>query len=747
MENAIMETRLNKQGKLCGEIIFEDKKSLPIPGWLIKDISSEQKGKECQVQREKGQPVKVIIDGKEYKRSAPQQSQGASRHAGRRPDSRGRRQAGQAFATPPGRQGQHEATSTGREAVAPYNFVPINEKIVYVDEEPYPMDRYSIDENPPRLSGEIVLNIETLTPFFIRGTIKTEDLSREDEIIDHDFFAPGGRLRIPGSSLRGMIRNLVEIAGYGKFENFDGDRRLYYRFIAEPPPLGDEYRGRILNAAANHFPKIKAGFLIKSKTKPGTYEIKPSRKIAKSQFYRVNYNRNSGSLDCNAEIRLHIRKDDNYCYQQVYFAPVPPTDNSHKNGRLTLRYPLVSQVYPEKPATASTKLYKGYLVYSGRMPNKRMQWIINEPSNNTSAKVIPPKVVEDYNNDESRKSINLLSLADKRPQGVPCFYLTNANNEIVSFGHTGMFRLAYDKSIAEHLPPCFKKKIKKYDLIESIFGEKGKFVSRVFFEDAELITDDKDPYLVDDYKHPKILSTPRPTTVQHYLKQGIGTEHSVVNRNNLASWNSDKHIRGYKLYWHRDINSQNESDLHSWVARADQVLKYPKQYEYKIKPLKNGVIFKGAIRFENLLNHELGALLFVLDLPEKCCHKLGLAKPLGFGSIRIKPELFLVNRTDRYKKLFNQNQWYPAEEQGDLNSFKKTFANYILGKLGITKDKDEADALWQEKRMVELKRLLTWYPGDQNWLNTTRYMDISGQGLIFRDRPVLPEPSQVRGNQ
>lgn len=57
-----------------------------------------------------------------------------------------------------------------------------------------------------------------------------------------------------------------------------------------------------------------------------------------------------------------------------------------------------------------------------------------------------------------------------------------------------------------------------------------------------------------------------------------------------------------------------------------------------VKPLLPGSTFRFSIRFENLTDVELGALLKAITLentPESAthCHRLGRAKPLGFGSV------------------------------------------------------------------------------------------------------------------
>jgi len=330
--------------------------------------------------------------------------------------------------------------------------------------------------------------------------------------------------------------------------------------------------------------------------------------------------------------------------------------------------------------------------------------------------------------------------------------LSDAAGNVISFGHTGMFRLAYDKKIAEHLPGTIINTGERYDLAESIFGVESKFASRLFVEDAMIAPGQQDPFLHSEHKHPKILSTPKPTTVQHYLMQGEDDNiHAVVSRGSLKSWNSNKYLRGFKLYWHRNINGLADTSLHSWVALPDQVERYKTQYEYRIKPLKQGVKFNGCLRFENLAAYELGALLFVLALPDNCYHKLGLAKPLGFGSVKIEPELVLTLRAERYKKLFSKdNAWYLAEEKGDIEYFKQVFAKNALEQLEPNIEQEDTKAvarLWNQGRLKELKQLLSWCPENTSWLEKTKYMNIDGPpGLRFRERPVLPLPSQVRGN-
>lgn len=99
-------------------------------------------------------------------------------------------------------------------AEAPYNFVQLNKSIVEVENSP-DMDCYY----PDRHSGHIDCTLETLTPLYVRDTLTKDEMKSGIEAKDNcDFFSPGNRIRIPGSSLRGIIRTLVEIATWSKFQ-------------------------------------------------------------------------------------------------------------------------------------------------------------------------------------------------------------------------------------------------------------------------------------------------------------------------------------------------------------------------------------------------------------------------------------------------------------------------------------------------------------------------------------------------
>src|SRR3990172_2425245 len=275
-----------------------------------------------------------------------------------------------------------------------------------------------------------------------------------------------------------------------------------------------------------------------------------------------------------------------------------------------------------------------------------------------------------------------------------------------------MFRLAYEKTIGEHIPADLKND-SKTDLAEAIFGtvvkkkEARTIAGRVFFEDAFLTEGQQDFQMGE--KTPKILAAPKPTTFQHYLVQ------TKDDNKQLNHYNSNSAIRGYKLYWHKsgdkcEQTNQNEIDSH------------PKQYT-KIKPVKPETRFSGRIRFENLSEVELGALLFSLELPEGCYHKLGMGKPLGLGSVKIIPKLCLSDRNKRYTDLFAE--WSNDVSESDrIQEFKMAFEQHVLGKIS-----EQHNSLWNTARLKELKLMLDYEIGKSlESQGEIRYMEIQDKG-------------------
>ncbi|EMT38860.1 TIGR03986 family CRISPR-associated RAMP protein [Thermoanaerobacter brockii subsp. lactiethylicus] len=664
MEKAKISLQKTKKG-YDHILTFDDGKKIKAQGF---NLPQNVDGKECDVERIKGVIEKIVIDGIEY--NEPNIQKNLNDQNKEKTENHQKN------------YGTQQKTQSRIPARAPYNFIPLNECVVKAQDIPE-FNKYHKD----RFSGYIDLVITTKTPIYIRRDIEESEF----------FSIKNGLPIIPGSSLRGMVRTLVEIVSFGKFGFFDKERRLYYRDIA-----GKNSTLKNLYFSKNKFKS--AGFL---KYESGTYKIVSSK--------------------CD-------------------------------------RFNDISKVFEIQG------INNDYKIWSGMIQGKKKNWIIKEPDNLSASFELSDKDIKDYQNDENRnipEYYNLIKMArDKKfklpnglkidlPNGAPVFFVKYKDKEgkdRVAFGHTGFFRLPYELTIGDHVPDNLKSN-DTIDFAEAIFGKESKWASRVFFEDAVLEKEQNDIFI--EETSPKILSSPKPTAFQLYLEQ---PKEENTKLEELKHWdNEDALIRGYKLYWHRN-SPDNSTKKYSWnEGKAINDTQHT-----IIKPIKRNIKFKSRIRFENLTKEELGALLFVLDLPENHYHKIGMGKPLGLGSIEIKPSLFIVDRKKRYTSLFNNDTWNLGDEDktSGKNDFKEAFEKYILRNISDN-DKGNASSLWETPRLKQLKIMLNWSNTEiPDWLKKTRYMmiecpqDDSDYGCIcsdsrrntcneYKGRPVLPKPEKV----
>ncbi len=576
---------------------------------------------------------------------------------------------------------QHvENIPPNRKSRAPYNFVPINEKVVWA--ECRKSDEYNFfncfDAKRKKVefnnTGYIDLEIETLGDMFI-GHNKDKH---------PDFFSINKVIHIPGSSLRGLIRTYVEILSYGKFGSFD-DRHLYFRtFASKSNALKDHYNRRTKgNDQKSRICKhVKAGYL---KKQGPAYFIQPAQFSEKTNSHSGSqYKRYSGKLSL-----------EHFQWKKI------------ENNRHVFR--------------------------SGEkfgLKKSEDIWMINPPDNEAQEIKLSDQEIQSFCNDFKRggsddkdRLTDLIAQLDKdnnQDSIIPCFYVTDHDDKgtpFTSFGHTKLFRLMYMRSTLQCLPKAHFENPENLDIPEAIFGRSEEalhktkikqLAGRIFFEDAPAVSK-TDPSSLPEKS--LCLLGPNPTSVQHYLVQ----HDTHINR--LTHYDSPgATLRGNKLYWHKQTENQTENIKKSILS--------------KLKPVTKGTGFKGRIRFENLSKVELGALLSALQLPRGCHHKIGMGKPKGLGSVRITPTLFLSNRENRYTELFED---LDNNSEPDFLNFCQAFNKYVLKEINETR----VDNLWNTKRLTQFKHLLTRNHG----INPTELRD---QILDdFKQKKILPLPGNI----
>ncbi|MGO5129789.1 TIGR03986 family type III CRISPR-associated RAMP protein [Mitsuokella jalaludinii] len=605
-------------------------------------------------------------------------------------------------------------------ATAAYNFIPLPDKILPADLDAYRKDLLSDDEarrhkafraflnKKGNLSGHIDLDMETLTPLFIGGNGEQP-------------FSPAGRVILPGSTIRGMVKNLLKIVSCGSWHGDEdvNDRHVYFRCLMAPngspawmKDLHKLYSSR-MTSMHNKKPSknAKTGFLAKNKR--GEYFVYPLLpQHAGRRILIGEYEDTFGvKVPTKAPVSSVVWRND-----IAYI--ITGNQDKKKLKRTQAEYDAV-------PDFQRKKLGKQFIRY----------YSLHDADWSTNHRLtVPEAVLNDYVEDTNRRGVDLLDEkghlpADKaRELGakldadiisiVPCGYLER-DGEVTAFGHGLSFRIPYENGIMDAIPANLQQDT--IDFATAIFGDKERWASRVFFEDGE--PEGNIEKLETATAHP--LLQPNPTSYQLYLEQ---------DGRKLKHWDAPEgvKIRGYKMYWHNKMSD--------WKATEDEAKLT--NVVRKITPIKRGSHFHAKVRFQNLSELELGALLTVFDLAgagETAAYKLGQGKSLGLGSVKMKATLHL-DAADFYKTLFMDGTLAEQAPESDYSEYFEAFKAYI-GKNGLSR-------CW-EQTMRELAEMLDWNHADtaNGWSQRVKSMSGNVQtGDVdprFIHRDILPGVDEV----
>lgn len=684
---------------------------------------------------------------------------------------------------------KHNNPNTNNAARAPYNFVPLPDVVIKAVASPEDLpdhDRY-VDG---RYTGHFEVTLTTKTPLYIRGGLSTKKpnanaLSEFEQAEAEkagnapsdfrramknkpDFFATHDPDQpvIPGSSLRGMLRSLVEIITYSKMQ-WVTDKPIIYRAVGDPTAVGNSYRQKVMgkNKMAEpdmHFdypiPRLRGGYL--RKTNDG-WAIQPAHQFLRESFVRVEY----------ADAEPLIGGRNRHLVHDVYVQPASRTPSPRGRrgpGNLTLDVAVTKNV-SRIPAPS---LQPAKLVESGHMGgNHAKHWhcAIYEPD--TTAKLIDISEERWQIYQEDRDMTRGFKTRKLTRDGDPLFYLLDSKNKLVFFGPTVMFRLPYYQRAFDLVLEDLRNP-NDIDYAEAMFGfvrtqkeleamspkpkqgSKGRaYAGRVFVSDGRYQPDQGSPWMSDapdGIIEPHILASPKPTSFQHYLTQETPNDRKTLYHydSNTDAGKQVTTLRGFKLYWPqgaktaRDLQATPKDDQDR--QRAFETVngrlqpKASSTQHTRMKPVVGGKKFTFQVHFENLTAVELGALQWALTVPD--CHRLGMGKPLGMGVAQLeKVELQVNGRSDRYATLLaDNNAWHsgaPEPKQNFITDFETAMVT------NLREQQVAIPATFQQiERITMLLAMLTWQERPQHQEQKV-YADLSA----FRYRPVLPDPLHMGG--
>ncbi|MBD3192830.1 MAG: TIGR03986 family CRISPR-associated RAMP protein [Candidatus Heimdallarchaeota archaeon] len=546
----------------------------------------------------------------------------------------------------------------------PYNFVRFLEPSIEIDEisdkillrkcRPPPHDRYI------SLTGKIECRLKTTSPLFITDSEQINKLNKGYN--SYEFFkllGKNGKLdyAIPSTSLRGMLRSVFEAATNSCFSILEGGllgkrrRPEYYKW------------------------ELHAGLIkkIPDKDNPGIVEkleayLLPHRKFPQYKN-KVNQNGKKIFIQIDDEKVIDVKEitdeaqNNNENYEVGYLKTSDRgigRDNKHYERVFKRR----DDYNEEDDYQLDYQTYKNYIVAN---------------RNNKHQNTREPK------------------------RGDTIWFRTEEESRrIKEFSYAQIYRAPFPNSIEELLPEYFHPCDNYNTLCPGcrVFGwthpdppednrVKVAYKGRIMISHGKILNSPK--ILEVCPINLNILSTPKPTTAYFYLLKKSNKQPDFK-----IEYEEDKAIlRGRKFYYHNRTQNLKNKEYVRPSGKKD------KQSRELRDVLTAGNDFSFFIEFKNLAPLELGALLWTIKLEENMNHRLGLAKPYGFGSNKISiKSITLVNFNKRYSNFSNQGK--KSLNRSKITLMIKLFKSQMTEIYG-----DDFENL---DNIKDLKALLTQHP-------------------------------------
>lgn len=625
---------------------------------------------------------------------------------------------------------------------APYNFVPMAKNMVKAYEKPEKLPKHNkLEKN--LFSGDISFEIEAKTPIFIGNGIKDEQDKKEFyRTID-------GTFAIPGSSLKGLIRNNVKILGLGCIAGDVEDFNIMYRVVAgRATKHFHYYRDSILDVKpipgieASIPRNVESGYLY---CEDGKYYWKKTiqKPLNEESYGKMNYYTLSEKKileDDKDEKRYHIdrKKLQNISFNKQYN---DKTKKEEWRGTLNFSYvPYYEKVFYKPSGKTVSELrskngkekcpegfQEGYLLSTGQMNNKKIVYIIPDMQEGEGIP-IDDKDIKAYKQDYEwkknqlhgtrlkddtlkQKAREFFALPGER-ESRPAFFIHYDGRTY--FGYTPYLRIFYSHSVLHGLPEKQKNAVNQLflDYADSLLGfsvtkqqngeeEAVSYKSRISFEDAKL--KDKKPHIVNAEITP---GSPKMSSYLDYLVQDSKDGSEIT-------YNDDFKLRGIKQYW-----------LHEEAKRVKADKKNVASY---FKALEEKSTFEGKIHFKNLTKAELGLLLWSLNLGEHKEQNIGHGKAYGYGRIRIsQPEIQIYDFSKMYGECLTLDIYRETGLQAE--ECVREFWKELAGKLHMAEPEEvqKQDSICQFLAMKDTIHM----PKEEQ----IRYMSIDNKNKEYQNR-------------
>lgn len=453
-------------------------------------------------------------------------------------------------------------------------------------------------------TGILHCKMITRTPLAIPDVEKKGHKAGDpDKHYFYPFYRVDGKVTIPGSSIRGMIRSLYETATDSCFVTLRENEGLSTRVAAKTP-----YQAGILE-------KTESGWVL--------YEAKRYRvKIDNNPFgiriedgCRVIYNgntifENGMSVNVTTETRTVTLRNGSRENQKIVTAMSVAKDTDNHSDYVVIGEPIRGKVYESvfhcdrsKAISIDKRAMNGLentvLIYQNASINKNLGKDMNT---------------------------GYASFSKCKDAGrIPVWY--KEENGKISLSMAAIGRKAYDKTVndlvGEKHNPCQKRDCLCPACMLFGMAKDEAFGGRVRFSDALSSKGEMIPSAT-----LQELGTPRTEYLPFYALKGMDYDAMGAN------------IAGRKYYWHIAKADKDPS-----VYTVDEkLLKEPKTERNATMELAStGAEFTFDVYYDRITSEQLQELKWILTFGENSfdsshMQKLGHGKPLGLGSVKIVVE-------------------------------------------------------------------------------------------------------------
>lgn len=484
---------------------------------------------------------------------------------------------------------------------SPYNFVPLNQQVFYPD-----WAEQASQDLPFKDGLDVSLDIKltNVSPLFTRNGSK----DGKDTFSSHIIGENGKRQYfIPATTIKGMLREIVEIMTFGKMQEGKDYQNRYFGYRDVARQAGNELNAEYMRKVS----KGKPGWLYKEGE---NYYFTPC----------------SGELEKIAIDEL----------KQLY--PSYQSDPSIWKSNISVGK---NGIYPSYPEIEKNDNYYR-IVCTGKFGKKQHELLF--PSAEDEPILIQKETIEAFTTmydatpgfSDAKDGESCFLSALENGEKIPVFHLRLEEGK-ETLGFSRMFKLPFKYNVKQQVEVLQKADINRPDFAETLFGYTGKETSlkgRVQISHAFMEGEVVDSELIEEKG---ILGSPKASYYPIYLKQ----HHSPYK-----TYDENEGIAGRKLYR---------------VHTKDTTIPLPlnennPNVESSFKTIPQGQNFHFRITMHNVKEVELGAVLAALTFNHTTgvYFNIGMAKSFGFGKCEIEENGIKLNGTnekiDHYLQVFEK---------------------------------------------------------------------------------------------